>query len=294
MARESSRRAQCLNNLRQMGVAFHNYHSTHNQFPPTYVAVHNKILPVFLGVPGKYDDANIHTYAEFLLPDLDQGTVYSKINFLEPYFAPVDLTSIGLRKYVADNQSVAATKLQVFICPSAIRSANPHSFVWTELSIPIPCRSGGNDYGPSGGVLRGSGLANFAPPQAGTTLDGALSNNYPSNGLRDVTDGASSTALMWEIAGRPAVWTRGKSGGTATTGGGGWADVMNAEDWFGGSGGCAINCTNLMETGVYSFHPGGVNFLLCDGAARFLGENTSAATFVNLVTCHGGVPVGDF
>lgn len=294
MARESSRRAQCLNNLRQMGVAFHNYHSAHNQFPPTYVAVRHKILPVFLGVPGKRDDANIHTYAEFLLPELDQAPVYDRFDFRAPFFSPFDLTPMGLANYTADNQSVAATPLAIFLCPSAPRDANPHAVVWNELSIPVAYRTGGNDYGPSSGILRGSGLSSFAPPQAGTTLDGALSNNNPKSGLRDITDGASSTALMWEIAGRPAVWTRGTRDPAGVTGGGGWADVQNAEDWFGGVGACAINCSNAMETGVYSFHPGGVNFLLCDGSARFLSENTSAATFVNLVTCHGGVPVGEF
>jgi len=91
-----------------------------------------------------------------------------------------------------------------------------------------------------------------------------------------------------------------KSGGQ--TGGGGWADVLNAENWFGGSsangttvgGPCAINCTNKYGTGVYSFHPLGVNLLLTDGSVQFLSENTEIGVFVSLVTIQGGTYVEPF
>jgi prepilin-type N-terminal cleavage/methylation domain-containing protein len=300
-ARESARRAQCLNNLRQLGIAFHNYHSTHGQFPPTYVAVRQTILPKFLGIVGPVDDINIHTYGEFLLPELDQMPLYTALNFEQPYFAPIDLTGMGLPNYTADNQHIAATPLSIFVCPSTPRSGNTFSFTWAELSIPIPCQMGANDYGPSTGVMRGTGLLSFAEPQSGVTADGILTNNNPDDGMAEAIDGLSQTALMWEIAGRPAVWNRGKKDPAATTGGGGWTDIVNAENWFGGSaadgsgtGSCAVNCTNRAGTGTYSFHVGGINFLLCDGSARFLSENTSAQTFVNLVTRQGGVPVGEY
>jgi len=71
-AREAARRTQCRNNLKQLGLAIHNYESTHSRLPPTYVAVHNSILPGWLGVGGPQDDANLHVYAEYLLPFLEQ------------------------------------------------------------------------------------------------------------------------------------------------------------------------------------------------------------------------------
>ncbi len=100
---------------------------------------------------------------------------------------------------------------------------------------------------------------------------------------------------MWEIAGRPTVWNSGTMT-NSQTGGGGWTEILNAENWFGGTApdGCAINCTNRAETGAYSFHPGGINFLLCDGSSRFLSENTSATIFVRLVTYRGGEAVGEY
>jgi len=124
-----------------------------------------------------------------------------------------------------------------------------------------------------------------------------MSDNNLHTGFRDVTDGTTQTALMWEIAARPDLFVAGIKVGT--THGGGWTDVLNAENWFDGSepgssargGPCAINCTNAAATGVYSFHPSGVHVLLVDGSVHFLGENVGIGTFVSLVTLQGGTPV---
>jgi prepilin-type N-terminal cleavage/methylation domain-containing protein len=300
-SREAARRTQCKNNLRQLGVAFHSYADACRQLPPAYVAVRNTILPRFLGIPGQYDDVNIHTYGEFLLPYLEQTALYKGIDFTQPYFAPIDLTTIGLPNYTANNQDAVADVILTFLCPSSPRQANPYSGTWTDLGVPVPFRVGANDYGPSSGISRiPGGLLDFAPVQAGSPIEGIMSNNLPSTKFRDNTDGTSQTALMWEIAGRPDRYQWGKK--TGTTGGGGWTDILNAENWFGGSdsdgsgsaGPCAINCTNAVETGVYSFHPGGVHVLLVDGSTHFLGENVDIGIFVALVTMQGGTYVAPF
>ncbi len=298
-AREASRRTHCLNNLHQMGIAFHSYHELHGQFPPVYIAVRNTSgpskMPYFLGVPGDYDDINFHSYAEFLLPFTEHSNVYDQINFDEPSFAPVDLTTLGLPKYEADNQAAISKPLPLFLCPSSPRTENPHKITWNDLAIPIEYRSGGNDYGPSSGVS--DPLKSLAVPQASDPAEGVLSNNHLDLKFADVTDGLTSTAMMWEIAGRPQHHERGQvAAGIAE--GGGWSDVLNAENWFDGmtaSGTpCAVNCTNAHESGVYSFHPGGVHLLLCDGSARMLNDTLSLDIFVGLVTFQGETTVPEY
>src|ERR1700733_285027 len=299
-AREAARRTQCTNNLKQMGNSFHNYHYVMRQFPPPYIAVRHTVLPSFMSPRGRSDDANIHTYGEFLLPYLEQSNIYNAVDFKQPYFAPVDLTPIGLTNYKANNQARVAIDLRVFLCPSSpSRSVNPFSYTWTDLPIAITYLAGGNDYGPSNGIASG-GLLPLAPSQGGGVANGVMSDNNLRTRIRDITDGTSQTALMWEIAARPAIYVEDRQL-PGTTGGGGWADILNAENWFRGStlvgtanGPCAINCTNQAETGVYSFHPGGVNVLLTDGSVQFLGENTDVGVFVSLVTLQGGTYIQQF
>jgi prepilin-type N-terminal cleavage/methylation domain-containing protein/prepilin-type processing-associated H-X9-DG protein len=299
-AREAARRTQCRANLRQLGIAFHNYYDTFRQLPPPYVAVRHTILPPSIGIKGPYDDANIHTYGESLLSYLEQSQSFRRINVSEPYFAPANLTVIGLPNYTADNQSIAAIALPTFVCPSTPVRANPFTVDWMRLGIAIPVRLGATDYGPSNGMARypTGGLLTAIAFQ-GSSLDGVMSDNNPSTKFSDITDGASRTALMWEIAGRPELYVGGMKAGTTL--GGGWTDFETAENWFSGAtltgatpGPCAINCTNVAAGGVYSFHPGGVNLLLADGSAQFLDENVNLAVFVNLVLMQDGEPAAPF
>lgn len=296
-ARENARRTTCINNLRQLGISFQVYHDLERQLPPVYLATRKEtgsVLPQFFGTAtGDADDINVHTYAERLLPYLENENIYERIDFSQPLFAPVDLTSIGLPNYTADNQSVMAEPIAVFLCPSTPRAEKVHTDTWDDIGVTIEFKTGANDYGPSSGI--GHLLRPFAAPEEATLPEGVLSNNHPDLSLGDITDGLSNTALMWEIAGRPDLYEYGKDTGGKTKGGG-WADALNAENWFIGYSTtdgdvCAINCTNAAESGVYSFHPGGVNVLLCDGSVHFLGEKASIKTFVSLVTYQGKVPV---
>ena len=92
-ARESARRAQCKNNLRQIGLALHNYHDQFQQLPINYGS-------------GAYDATNIGTsWLQQILPQLDQGNVYSRIQFGQPVAN-------------VENEQVAKTPLRVYLCPS--------------------------------------------------------------------------------------------------------------------------------------------------------------------------------
>src|SRR5215218_9609046 len=77
-AREAARRTQCINNLKQIGLALHNYHGAHNVFPPGWIETSPDIPPAGL-VPD-----NGFAWAAFILPQMDQGPIHSQINWNAP------------------------------------------------------------------------------------------------------------------------------------------------------------------------------------------------------------------
>ena len=81
MAREAARRAQCVNNLKQIGLALHNYHSTHKVFPFGKGLDYRSVMP---GIPV-YPRWSVHSQ---ILPELEQANLYNNINFLFPPETP--------------------------------------------------------------------------------------------------------------------------------------------------------------------------------------------------------------
>ncbi len=289
-AREAARRIQCKNGLKQIGLAFHNYESSYGQFPPAYILLKGPILGSFYGgTPARYDDANVHGYTEFLLPYLDQSGIYNRIDFNEPYFSPLDLSFVGLPTYAANNQVAVRNVIPSFVCPSAQRSQIPVTTEFSQLGAPLMSTSGPMDYSPFGGVNGTVWTDTIAPRVSGTNRNGILSNLNPTPRIGDITDGTSNTLILFELAGRNDLYRRGKRIEINGTDGGGWADLLNYENWLSGSspdgsgsGSCLINCTNDHETGMYSFHVGGVHILMSDGSVRFLSENTDTIAVFRL------------
>ncbi len=111
-AREAARRTQCTNNLKQIGIGFHNYHDTYKTFPPAYV-----IQPGGGGVHGAPDpdtrDAGPGwAWGTLLLPFLEQGNLHDQFND-------------NLPCWDANNAAAAQTQLDLFLCPSATGSDRP-------------------------------------------------------------------------------------------------------------------------------------------------------------------------
>jgi len=308
-AREAARRTQCRNNLKQIGLAFHNYESSYNQIPPTYVAVRDSILHGDLGVSGTYDDFNIHVYAEYLLPYIDQANIANQITQTAPFFSPVDLSAAGLPNYTANNKAAIANVVSTYICPSAPASNNLLDITNNNLvrdthaayPLLVTYRTGRMDYSPSSGMWgTPTSLAPDEPYPAGW-FNGAMSNNLPRTRLAMLTDGSSNVMLMHELAGRNDLYIFGKKQATGTNGGG-WGDIQNAENWLGGStydglnedGPCLVNCSNAAHQGMYSFHAGTVNILLGDGSVRGLSQNVHGGIITKLVSTSGGGVLGEF
>ncbi len=107
-ARESARRTQCRNNLKQIGIALHNYHDIHNVFPPAYVG-HPTQSGAAFGVNFPDDNRNGPSglaWGALLLPQLEQSSLYQQFDPTQPFWAP---------QFAAARR----TKLSAFLCPSA-------------------------------------------------------------------------------------------------------------------------------------------------------------------------------
>jgi prepilin-type N-terminal cleavage/methylation domain-containing protein len=300
-AREAARRTQCRNNLKQLGVAFHNYHDNANCFPPGWI-----VAP---------PDQNTKSAYVHLLPYLDQAPLYNNINMACPMF-------IGPTVYPAAaltaNEAQGRTVLTALVCPSS--PAPPLS----SYLYPAGALGGGfppqndtfqaarADYCGTTGVR--SVFANIAyNNNAGGDRDGvivAASPNPGSSGgmsrMRDLTDGTSNTFLLGERTGSTTLYLRQQAAtntalgvsaaqfaGLQGTNGGAWADALIFEMWLQGAlydgtglagGPCPINCTNIRGNGFHSFHTGGAHFLMGDGAVKFVSENVAAFVFAASIT----------
>jgi len=328
-AREAARRTQCKNNLKQIGLALHNYHDVHLTFPNA------SYLSIVLS--GGLNLAAGASWETMILPYIDQGNLY----------AQMDTT---LSPYDPLNQPAIATPLNVFLCVSA-PDANTYSFQfgapWAGVGagpIDTTLTVGRTDYGVCGAVgERISDLA-FELPD-GSCPDGKNANNRGyciasdnrgftksacdfsfltragTTKIRDIRDGTSNSIAVYELASRNALYYNedqvrapgvldGSDIGTWNSGGG-WADVYKGQlaaeirgTLFDGTqpgnpstargGPCIINCANNQQAGMYSWHTGGAQAALCDGSVRFISENIGAPQIVRALLINDGFVVGEW
>ncbi|MCA9090404.1 MAG: DUF1559 domain-containing protein [Planctomycetaceae bacterium] len=277
-AREAARRSQCKNNLKQLGLALHNYHDTHNVFPPGYLAVttntasdswrSDKTPP-----PDSQFGPGMHT-----LPYIDQAPLYNLIMARKMGGAPAAPwhTDTG----TGSLSELAKTIVTPHICPS-----DPMGGINTLMS-----NFGKSNYVPCGG-------SNTAP--INTNGNGVFFRN--SNiGLRDITDGSSNTILYGEKSTRApaspnnwkgALWMGQRNSSAAVP----YAEYDSMTGFYSGQTWSYINANELYGRNFSSSHVGGAHFLLGDGSVRFISENTDHNNILtNLAARNDGNVIGEF
>jgi type II secretory pathway pseudopilin PulG len=314
-AREAARRTQCRNNLKQIGLALHNYHDSFKVLPPGALAVYNPTItggsknkfgaPVTGGAaidptdsPNKKDVAGSWGWGTYILPFVEQSNLYNALapnggNFPT---APTDATR---------------TSLPVFNCPTEASGELHTAYAMGGNTTPDGhARS-------SYPAVSGSGAnADYANQTAGSTR-GMLYFNSNTN-LRDVTDGTSNTMMVverfWDGGNseqrRGCVWVGrapySKSGSLEA--GNKYSVFVRAEntpDWV--INGNNNNSAAGMHSGAGQVTPGGsgdsgliqrggvgINFLMGDGSVRFGTSNMDGSIWQRLGQMADGQTLGEF
>ena len=182
-AREAARRSQCINNLKQIGIALHNYHDVIGSFPPGALS-HYLGGNVTASQQNNWD-CSAHTR---LLANLEQQALYNAMNFSWGVFNDTTGTPI--------NRTVTVTAINTFLCPSSTRAGWPFTGATAPLSS---YNSPGNNYFASWG----SSLE-FASNQTGGPPNGPFPFYGPNGhaiGIREIRDGTSNTIGFgeWKI-----------------------------------------------------------------------------------------------
>ncbi|MDX1968555.1 MAG: DUF1559 domain-containing protein [Planctomycetaceae bacterium] len=287
-AREAARRTQCRNNLKQMGLALHNYHDTNDSFP--------------VGNHANY----LGNWRLSILPQIDQANVFSNVRFTP---TSSDFTAWG--GTYGNNAVLRGLIVPGFNCPSSALPRDSTLGVMNNFD-----RGQTMDYvGISGGVDE---LApnRWDPSGQGRCTDIVYSGRACHNGLlpalrhakiKDAIDGTSNTMLVGEQSGalnnvdvRANYW-------------GGWNGTSLGRTTFPAVTGCEIvngittvryriNATSApsgdqpwyLNTVLNSYHAGGCHALLADGSVRFLSENMNLPTLISLSVMNDGRTVGEF
>ncbi len=276
-AREAARRMSCSNNLKQIGLSLHNYHSVYNKFP-----VARNPWPM------------VHSSLARLLPFCEQENVHHLVDYTTP------LSSV--QNTVASQQAI-----EFLLCPSDGANGRIPGLPDAGTNYVANNGSGTIDYG-----LIGSGDGVFTQVNLGfrDVVDGAshtaafseslLGNGVTSSGavpadprreVLEVPGGNDPTPSECESA--AGVWS-GKRGGK-------WIDghygntlynhyyTPNPAQWD-----CGNGSHNKGLSTARSNHPGGANLLLCDGGVRFVTNAIDLTTWRSLATRAGGEVVGDY
>lgn len=264
-AREAARASQCKNNMKQLGVALHNYEGTHGVFPPSNTSGFNTGVWQFASNPN----VHLHSFASLILPNLDQAAVSNQIDY--------NVSAIH-----ANNRPMAAKVIPTYRCPSFSGTG-----FTTSTKYPAGSQFAIRNYLALGAVTV-NGLS-------GSPMYPAEGVIYPGSRIRiaDITDGTTNTLILAETKEpNAAVWIDGSCAAAAArwfdlaNGGVGRSISINKEKYFIYE---FLNPMSIDQTwGPSSNHTGGATHLVGDGSVQFLSENMNIDVYDAMTTRANG------
>jgi prepilin-type N-terminal cleavage/methylation domain-containing protein/prepilin-type processing-associated H-X9-DG protein len=273
-AREAARRAQCTNNLKQIGLALHNYHDTYRRFPSGVSVAAAGYSPSWSGM----SDPPGWSWSAAILPFVEQKPLYDQLG-------------IGQGVTLDQRQTLIQTPLSAYRCPSDTTGDQNNLGKWTWQNVGI--QPGTSNYVAMSGNDRNI-----------TTKSGVFYFNSNMS-FASITDGTSNTVGVTERCGKKGAYTYGAAA---------WAGTPRgnfAKDGAYDTLAQAAHTVNPiypsgMDWDAYhsvaaSLHPGGVNAVMMDGSVRFItetinfnGDATVNSTWERLAVRNDGQPLGDF
>jgi prepilin-type processing-associated H-X9-DG protein len=305
--RVRARGSQCKRNLKQLGLALHNYHDVNSTFPPGWVAVRPP--------EDAIESRGAYGWGTRILPYMDQQPLFRQINFNEPF---------GSDTIEGDaQQHVVSRSLPGYQCPN---DSDAH---------PSAAGPGPTSYVGNFGVGLPSGFGPLNHPDRGWYVHGIFGCNTNVS-MKYITDGISNTVLVGERrlpakgrdwpehgvegsfnsywSGIPKVGTVSPLSLVATVTSGDVADMsllnrvgvptgLGTAEQPGALAVFGINVTadgeplgesQRVSPGFSSRHPQGCHILLADGSVKFVSESIDRRVLVNLMRRADGVPPGEF
>lgn len=296
-ARAAARRTQCQNNLKQIGLALHQFHDQSGAFPPARL-VHDGVRT--LSSNGTTIGVDEPSWLIHILPHLEQSALFGGWDLYKP-FGSQPLT-------------VRQTVVQAFLCPERHGGTSPIAFD-SSVVITLPCGCGGGVQKIPGGAVADyvANLGDLTPGAVGQATDfywggrgtGVIISSHPKmNGtdivpgwvekiaIRDIKDGTSNTVMVGEPFIPAGELTKSPYNGPAYFG----RHFQNFAR-IGGPG-VPLAHNSLDQRGIlYSFgsdHDGVVQFALADGSVRGISTSISSSLLGNLCNRSDGSKIGEF
>lgn len=278
-AREAARRSQCKNNLKQLGLALHNYHDTAGMFP------NGTVRAPWQGGPDRTGSQLVQ-----LLPYIDQQTLYNRIPFEQDVDAWFFDTSNGVRTF----------QPPVLECPSDTSTVRPdraHTDYAVSMGAQRMSSNGGWCTRFPGNVF-GTGPTGHGSSNDPGNISGVFSRLAWAASFRDITDGTSNTIAMGESRAQcndhlAGGWFHGNAPFAAAT-----TAPINFQTCRGEPGYQAASCNAWdnwqTSMGFKSQHEGGAHMLMCDGSVHFVSENVDYMTYQRLGDRRDGQPINNF
>jgi prepilin-type N-terminal cleavage/methylation domain-containing protein/prepilin-type processing-associated H-X9-DG protein len=309
-AREAARRSQCVNNLKQIGLALHNYHSTHDKFP-----MGASLQP--FAPPASSNGWDCWSSLALMLPNMEQTAVYNAINF---NFAPAQTNQPG---YFTNSTAYNAV-ITSFLCPSDANASGTNGYINNYFASQGTTTR--NTYNAEGTT----GLFAYRIPYGFSSMTDGSSNTVAfsevivgtNNQTRDRTKSSGNvgsnqavgydvrtvgqTAVKSDLAActakfqaNPPVWqsTHGIGGGVRWGYGAMGHSIFNTVVPPNGGGqvpwsecrmDCCVQSSHAHYINASSYHSGGVNVLMGDGSVRFVKDSISMLTWWSIGTRAGG------